>query len=89
MSADFQAFSCTTVLEGFPKKVEALEVYDGRVLAGLADGTLCVLEPDRQAVEAPWQVAQALKGFGKRGISQLKVLLLKRHQIQLLLRARS
>jgi hypothetical protein len=61
------------VLDNFQKKIEALEVWDGRVLAGLADGTLMVLQEEPGGGGGPrWQVTQAVKGFGQRRILQLQ-----------------
>ena len=67
--------SVQVVLENFQKKIEALEVWDGRVLAGLADGTLMVLQEEETGAgaEPRWQVSQAVKGFGQRRILQLQV----------------
>ena len=73
MSVDFQAFTCTVVLDNFQKKIEVLEAWDDKVLAGLGDGTLVVLQADPEAPSASWQVLQALKNFGKKYISQLQV----------------
>ena len=61
------------VLDNFQKRIEALEVWDGRVLAGLADGTLMVLQEEPGGGEGPrWQVTQAVKGFGQKRILQLQ-----------------
>ncbi|KAK9844012.1 hypothetical protein WJX81_001849 [Elliptochloris bilobata] len=71
--SDFQAFTCEVVLDNFQKKIEALEVWEGRVFAGLADGTLMVLQEEPSTDVGPrWQVSQAVKGFGQRRILQLQ-----------------
>jgi len=73
MSIDFQAFSSSIVLDTFQKKIEVLDVWNGRVLAGLADGTLVVLEPVLEDAQGPWQVVQALKAFSKKHAVQIQV----------------
>ena len=69
---DFQTFTSRVVLDVFQKKIEVLEVWQGKVLAGLADGTLVLLESDPAEEQAPWQVVQAMKNFGK-SLSQMQV----------------
>lgn len=73
---DFQAFTCSIVLDNFHKKIEVLEVLDDKILAGLGDGTLVVLQQDAANPGGRWQVTHAYKGFGHRRILQLKVRLL-------------
>jgi len=73
MSIDFQAFTSTIVLDTFQKKIEALDCWNGKVMAGLADGTLVVLEPNAEDAGRPWQVAQALKAFSKKHAVQMQV----------------
>ncbi len=71
---DFEAFTLEVVLDNFQKRIEALEVWEGRVFAGLADGTLMVLQEETLNGRGPrWQVSQAIKGFGQRRILQLQV----------------
>lgn len=73
MSVDFQAFGYHTVLDSLQKRVEALETFNGKGFVSFSDGTLFILEPDAASPKAPWQVLQALKGFGKKTLLQLKV----------------
>lgn len=73
MGRDFEAFSCSNVLENFHKKIEVLEVLNDKILAGLGDGTLVALQQDDTNAEGQWQVTKAFKGFGQRRILQLHV----------------
>ena len=73
MVEELRAFTTAVVLAAFQKKIEVLEAWEESVLAGLGDGTLVVLRPDAVQPGAPWQVVQALKGFGKKYIAQLQV----------------
>ncbi|KAK9829459.1 hypothetical protein WJX72_005979 [[Myrmecia] bisecta] len=76
MAAEFAAFTSQAILDKFQKRVEVVEVWAGRILAGLVDGTLVVLAPDQQGLGGAggkWQVQQAIKGFGKKYLSQLQV----------------
>lgn len=74
MSVDFQAFSARVVLDTFQKKIDVLEAWQGKVLAGLADGSLVVLEADGTSGDGPWQVVQAVKAFAKKQLLQLQVI---------------
>lgn len=73
MNPDFQAFTLSSVLEGFQKKIEVIEAWEEKVMAGLADGTLMVLQPDDSGESKPWQIVQALKQFAKKAMIQLQV----------------
>lgn len=73
MSEEFQAFSSSPVLDSFQKRIEVLEAWEGKVIAGLADSTLVVLDPSRSEEAGPWQVVQALKAFSKKPLLQLQV----------------
>jgi hypothetical protein len=73
MSIDFQAFTSSIVLDTFQKKIEVLDVWNGKALAGLSDGTLVVLEPNLEDPQGPWQVVQALKAFNKKHAVQMQV----------------
>lgn len=73
MGDDFRAFSCSVVLENFHKKIEVLETLDNKILAGLGDGTLVVLQQDEKNPDGQWQVTKAYKNFGQRRILQLWV----------------
>lgn len=73
MHPDFQAFTCHTVLESFQKKIEVVEAWDEKVMAGLSDGSLVVLEPSEDNEAGSWQVIKALKQFSKKSILQLQV----------------
>ena len=73
MSIDFQAFTSSVVLDNFQKKIKVLDGWNGKVLAGLEDGTLVVLEPNAEDAAGPWQVAQALKAFSKKHAVQMQV----------------
>lgn len=74
MSQDFQAFTAHAVLDSFQKKIEVLEAWDGKIIAGLADGSLMVLQPDEVDKHGPWQVMQALKQFSKKYVLQIQVI---------------
>lgn len=72
------AFQLSTVVAPF-KPVECIEVYNDTILAGLADGTLISFVQAARSTTAhdepqPWEVAQVIKGFGKRYIRQLQVI---------------
>lgn len=73
MGDDFRAFSCSVVLDNFHKKIEVLEALDDKILAGLGDGTLVVLQQDEKNPDGQWQVTKAYKNFGQRRILQLRV----------------
>ena len=73
MSASFEAFSSGLVLQSLQKKIEAVEVWENKVLVGLSDGTLMVLEEDESRPESAYQVVKAVRGFGKKGVFQLQV----------------
>lgn len=74
MSGDeFKAFSCFVILDNFHKKIEVLEALDDKILAGLGDGTLVVLQQDDRNPGGQWQVTKAYKNFGQRRILQLRV----------------
>ncbi|BDA43540.1 Vam6/Vps39-like protein [Coccomyxa sp. Obi] len=73
MGDDFRAFSCSVVLDNFHKKIEVLEALDDKILAGLGDGTLVVLQQDENNPDGQWQVTKAYKSFGQRRILQLWV----------------
>jgi hypothetical protein len=73
MGRDFEAFSSSVILENFHKKIEVLEVLDDKILTGLGDGSLVVLQQDDSNLEGQWQVSKVFKGFGQRRIMQLKV----------------
>ena len=70
---DFQAFSSSVVLDSFQKRIEVLEPWDGKVIAGLADCTLVVLQPDQTDEIGSWQVVQALKSFSKKALLHIQV----------------
>lgn len=78
MSVDFQAFTAGVVLDALGKRVDALEAWGNTILAGLADGSFVLLEPDSRASpgqaaeQQPWQVVQAVKAFAKRQLLQLQ-----------------
>lgn len=71
MGDDFRAFSCSIVLDNFHKKIEVLETLYDKILAGLGDGTLVVLQQDEKNPDGQWQVTRAYKSFGQRRILQL------------------
>ena len=73
MVADFKAFRTHAVLQSLQKKIQAVEIWQEKVLVGLSDGTLMVLEPDSENLESPYQVVKAMRGFGKNCIYQLQV----------------
>lgn len=73
MAADFKAFSYSTVLSNWQKKIETLEVWDNNLLAGLVDGTLVVLREDSKNPCGPWQVTQTYKNLAQKYIAQLQV----------------
>jgi hypothetical protein len=73
MAADFKAFTSSTVLDNFQKKIDVLEIWDDSLLAGLVDGTLVVLRPDAGDPQGPWQVVQAYKNIAQKYIAQLQV----------------
>ncbi len=70
---EFKAFSCSVILDNFHKKIEVLEALDDKILAGLGDGTLVVLQQDGTNPDGQWQVTKAYKNFGQRRILQLRV----------------
>ncbi len=76
-SSGVVAFQLQTVVAPF-KPVECIEVYNDTILAGLGDGTLIsFVQPSRSTTAhdaPPWEVAQVIKGFGKRYIRQLQVI---------------
>ena len=71
---DFQAFTPSIILEGFQKRIDVIEAWGSKVLAGLADGSLVVLQSGDAGGNQPWQVAQALKQFAKKPMLQLQVI---------------
>ncbi len=73
MAADFKAFSYSTVLSNWQKRIETLEVWDSNLLAGLVDGTLVVLREDSKNPCGPWQVTQTYKNLAQKYIAQLQV----------------
>ena len=73
MHPDFQAFTSHTVLESFQKRIEVVEAWDEKVVAGLSDGSVVVLQPDGDKEAGPWQVIKALKQFSKKSVLQMQV----------------
>ena len=73
MHPDFQAFTSHTVLESFQKKIEVVEGWDEKIIAGLSDGSLVILQPDEENDSRPWQVIKALKQFSKKSVLQMQV----------------
>lgn len=74
MAGSYEAFTSRLVLQSLQKKVEAVEVWEDKVLAGMSDGTLMLLEPDQGDPESPYQVVKAMRAFGKKCIYQLQVI---------------
>lgn len=73
MSGGPDAFTFVTVAYDLPERIESLCPYKDRVYVGLFDGSLVVLEPEFELHEdGPWAIEKHLKGFGKRGITQLE-----------------
>lgn len=73
MHPDFQAFISHTVLDSFQKKIEVVEAWGEKVMAGLSDGSLVVLQPNEEDEAGPWQVIQAIKPFSKKSVVQMQV----------------
>lgn len=73
MHPDFQAFISQTVLDSFQKKIEVVEAWGQKVMAGLSDGSLVVLQPNEEDEAGPWQVIQAIKPFSKKSVVQMQV----------------
>ena len=73
MSGGPDAFTFVTVAYDLPERIESLCPYKDRVYVGLFDGTLVVLEPEFELKEdGPWSIEKQVKGFGRRGITQLE-----------------
>ncbi len=83
MPADFQAFVSHTILDSFQKKIEVVEAWGDKVIAGLSDGSLVILEPNEEDQAGPWQVVQALKQFSKKSVMQMQVRFASCHRASL------
>ena len=58
----WEAFQSSVVTENFGKRIQALEVWNEQLLAGLVDGTLVVFAPPQPPADpcGPWQVKPSL-----------------------------
>lgn len=85
----FRAYDAEVVVDQFARKINALCVWGRTLLAGLADGSLLFFEEQQRQVDraagagtgaaaqadAAWQVTRLEKGFCKKAILQLLVVL--------------
>jgi hypothetical protein len=75
----FTAYTHQTVVQQLGRTVLSLCPWEDRLLVGLADGSLLVLQQQPAADEGatsssrPWQVVQVHKAFGRKGVLQLLV----------------
>jgi len=79
-ASSFEAFEPSVVVDDFARKIEALCVWNGTIIASLGDGSLLFFQEQAadQGGSVPtvssWQVTRAQKGFTKRGAQQLQAL---------------
>ena len=73
MAAKFEAFTANLVLQSLQKRIETVDVWEDKVMVGLSDGTLMILEPDQAREDSPYQVMKALRSFGKKSLYQIQV----------------
>jgi len=75
MASGPEAFTFAVISHDLPDRIECVCPWNDRLLVGLADGSLIILEPEFDLyVAGPWSIQDHFKGVGKKAITQLEVI---------------
>eukprot|EP00210_Caulerpa_lentillifera_P001355 g1303.t1 len=75
MSGGPEAFTFAVISHDLPDRIDCVSPWHDRLLVGLADGSLVILEPEFGLdVVGPWSIQDHIKGVGKRGFIQIEVI---------------